>query len=336
MILQDNLIDAHPGVGCISNSSIAKVPGGLMFLSNDGVQVTNTAILDKVSDGVKKWLDTIAETYKDVACSLYDGKFYRVSYATGSNDLPNETLCLDIKNGGWSVLDYGMNAYVKTRTGYIYAAGQDGYVYTMDTGLDYDGSTIMMKATTKIFNFNAPQRIDIFRKAGIETKGSTDSLKVAFSVDRGAATFEHDLEFAGGSSFWGDLWAISTGTVTVTNGSATVTGDASTSWALVAVGDSFQVDGDTTVYTVLTVNSVTKVITLTSNYSGTGGANKEYAVWNADYMLWTEPLASHIMFSLPKRLKGRSIQVQFRDEELLSDIAIYGLHLGYLPTMSRR
>lgn len=339
LILSDNLVCAHPRVGCVAHNTIVHVPGGILFLSNDGAQFTDSAAIAKQSDKVDYFLAKIADANKQNSCAFWDGKNYRPNYPTGGNSLPNETLCFNLQNKAWTLFDYGMNAYCRARNGVIYGAGKDGYVYLIDQGLSDAGAAIEMRAETKIFDFGAPYRTDIFRKAGINTYNGKATLDFILAVDRGQQTCSKSFEAKSGETYWGEHnWAISSGTVTVASGSPIVTGDGDVDWAEVAAEDSFQIDGDDTVYTVKTKDSATQ-ITLYTNYTiepgGEDGANKTYCIWNEETLFWTEPLPSYEEFSLPKRLKGKNIQVQFREKGAASTIAIYGCDLRALPSLGR-
>ena len=68
-----------------------------------------------------------------------------------------------------------------------------------------------------------------------------------------------------------------TGTVTVTNGDATVTGLGTLFVANIAAGAIFKVDGDTATYVVGSITSDT-ALELTANYTGTTGGSKTYAI----------------------------------------------------------
>jgi len=68
-----------------------------------------------------------------------------------------------------------------------------------------------------------------------------------------------------------------TGTVSVTNGSATVTGSGTLFSANVAAGDLFTIVGDNAWYEVASVASNTS-LTLSANYAGTTGSGKSYAI----------------------------------------------------------
>lgn len=68
-----------------------------------------------------------------------------------------------------------------------------------------------------------------------------------------------------------------TGTISVTNGSATVTGSG-TAWSTNAqAGNTFKIKGESVIYTVASVNSDTS-ITLSANYAGSTGSGKEYII----------------------------------------------------------
>ena len=68
-----------------------------------------------------------------------------------------------------------------------------------------------------------------------------------------------------------------TGTVAVTNGSATVTGTGTLFSANVTAGDFFTVVSDNAFYTVGSVDSDTQ-LTLTANYAGVTGSGKAYTM----------------------------------------------------------
>jgi hypothetical protein len=75
---------------------------------------------------------------------------------------------------------------------------------------------------------------------------------------------------------------ITRGLVDVTNGSAVVAGDSNALFSggtpAVLVGDAFKVDGDITIYEILSVDSDTQ-ITLTINYGGTTDTGEGYTIY---------------------------------------------------------
>lgn len=343
-----NLVSAHPRIGCIAFNTITHVPGGLMFLSNDGVQFTNTVSIVRQSDNVDYFLSKMADAHKEWCAAFWDGKNLRVSYPTGSVTYPNESLVYGedgIKNAlgpkeahkPWALWTYGMNAYSRALNGVIYAASSAGQVYIIDSGLSDDDSDIQLKVATKVFDSGTPYLTKIYRHMGMNVYRSACSPEFIMVVDRGLASYLKALDVATGLTFWGSHnWATSTGTVTVTNGIANVTGDASVVWTNVVAGDSFQVDGDAASYVIDSVNIPAKTLVLTTVYAGTTGAGKSYTIWDAETLLWIDATPTYEKFSLPKRLKGKNIQIHMREIGDTSEVEIYSLNLRLLPREGAR
>lgn len=98
-----------------------------------------------------------------------------------------------------------------------------------------------------------------------------------------------------------------TGTVTVTQDSATVTG-AGTTFTAAMVGRLFQVTGDDNYYEISAYVSATE-ITLASTYTETSGGTKSYSIYKTDYplasdfkkMIWVKQLVTPLkMTSIPE------------------------------------
>lgn len=345
LTLASNLISAHPRIGCVAANTIIHVPSGLMFVSNDGVQFTDTTGVIKRSTKVDYFFERLAEAYKDKCAAFWDGKRYRESHPTGTNQYPNESLVYDLDFGCWSLFTYGMNAYDRAPNGVIYAASSGGQVYIIDSGLSDDGTPIEMKVETKVHDIASPNIVKIFRKMGINFYRTAATLEFSLIVDRGLTTWISEFEVATGLSFW-DLsnWATSEGTVTVTNGSPNVTGADDPAhlplrpldWTEVSPGDFFQVNGEDAVYVIKTVNAGAKTLVLETDYGGADGAGKTYVIWDADTLFWIDPTLSYKNISLPKRLKGKNMQVQLKESGDSSEIEIYSMDFGYLPTRSVR
>jgi len=329
LILDSNLVCAYPSVGCVSHKSIVHVPGGIAFLSDEGVQVFDSSQMIKISEKVDDFTANISRSYRHKSSAFWDGKHYRLSYATGDSTTPNETLVGNIRTNCWTVFTYGMNDYFVGRDGNIYGAGDGGFVHKIDSGLSDAGEAIDMKVTTKVFDFGAPHLMKVFRKASIDAFNTNATLEFMTVVDRGEASFLEVLELATGTTFWGvNNWAVDSGTVSITSGTPIVTRSAEgANWlSVVEVGDSFQVDGDPKVYTVQSVDSDTQ-ITLTENYTGDDVVDGTYCIWNDDTLMWEEPTPSSSRFSYPKTVKGRSVYFQFRERGIGSELEVFGLQI---------
>jgi len=301
-----------------------------MFLSTDGVQFTDTNNVVKQSRNVDEYTDDIATAHREWSSAFWDGKRYRVSYPTGTNTYPNETLVYDLDYKCWSRFTYGMNAYVRTPAGAVYGASHDGYVYAIDKGLSDNGDDIQVMVESKVFDLGFPSLTKMWRYMGVNFYRSNALVSFALVVDRGESSWVKETGVATGMSYWDeDNWAVSSGTVTVTNGSPNVSGDADVVWDDVLAGDSFQVDGDDAVYEIESVNAPAKTLVLTVNYAGASGAGKTYVIWNSDTLFWIDPTLAYNRYSLPKRLRGRSIQYQIKESSNSSEFKLYSLDLRY-------
>ena len=329
LVLDGSLVNAHPDVGCTSQRSIAYAPGGVFFASSNGIQYYNGVAMAKMSDNVDFFINRGLKTYPSKFCGFWDGKHYRVAYPIRTSVTPNESLVLNPKFGCWTLFTYGMNDFCASRDGTVYAAGDDGFVYKVDKGLADDGASISMKVMTKVFDFEAPHTVKVLRKAIINVYKTEATLEFTTIVDRGSSAWTKSLVLSSGATVWGLYnWAITTGTVAVTNGSPNVAGT-SVDWTLVLVGDHFKIDGDAATYEVHSVDAPAKTLVLTNSYAGTSGTGKGFCIWNDDTLIWTEPGLYAAPMSYPKSIKGRTVQFQFKEEGDSSMIEIYGLNIRF-------
>lgn len=79
----------------------------------------------------------------------------------------------------------------------------------------------------------------------------------------------------------------STGTITATNGSAAVSGSATTAWDYKMIGRKISIDSERVYYTVIDVTAVNALV-LDRVYNGTGGAGLSYNIFENSYDLPTE------------------------------------------------
>ena len=335
--LTSNLLSLHPRIGCVAHNTIVHVPLGLLFLSNDGVQFTDTNSVAKQSKNVDYYTNEIAEAHKEWSSAFWDGRRYRVNYPTGTNTYPNETLVYDLDYKCWSLFSYGMNAYMRTPAGVVYGASHAGFVYIIDNGLSDGGAAIEVKVESKVFDLGLPSLSKMWRFMGANFYRSNAAIQFALIIDRGESSWLKDTGVATGLTYWDDdNWSTSTGTVSVTNGSPNVSGNADVVWDDVLAGDSFQVDGDAAVYEILSVNIPAKTLVLTTNYAGVTGAGKDYVIWNTDTLFWVDPTLAYTRYSLPKRLRGRNIQYQIKESSDGSEFELYSLDLRYMPMKGGR
>jgi len=334
--MNSNLINAYPKTGCVSQRSIAHVLGGVIFLGDDlkqgfGVYHLDGVRLREISQNVSDFLKEIARTNRDNAVGVWDGAHYRLAFPVGSETNPSCQLIYHFASGGWTEFTYGMNCLCATRDGSLYGGGSDGHIYKLDTGTSDDGDSIQLRVKTKVFDFNAPHLLKSLRRAAIEFSDVSGEVTINTIMDRAVVSWGKRVNPDTVGGVWGeDNWATDSGTVSVTNGSATVVSSGDY-WDNVKKGDSFQVDGDDTVYTVDSVNTGVSPheLTLTQNYQGDTASGKTYVIWNDDTMIWAEIAANRQRFSFDKRCKGRNMQFEFVEDAADSKVEIYGFQARF-------
>ena len=188
---------------------------------------------------------------------------------------------------GWKLVDNGDSSEddLPTLTDVIktYVQGKYGSSKSM-FGLDVDGN--IYYSLSGITPFSLLYRPSI-------TVGSNNNGLVCDQKNR--------LIYAG-SRYIGmyDLSAeYSAGTVQVSNGSNAVVGTGTT-FSAGMVGKRFKIQGETAFYTVASYTDATH-ITLTANYSGTGGSGNEYTIFSAWTDQWKD-LGAEYAFAKPIEL----------------------------------
>lgn len=133
---------------------------------------------------------------------------------------------------------------------------------------------------------------DLYPSGATKTTDSSGACADEFSYNAGAelvvlVTNRQAFLTKDGGTTWANVTpTYTTGTVTATNGSATVTG-AGTAWSTRGITAYQLIVIDGTVYQICSVNSDTS-ITLASNFTGATGAGKAYTIrrsWRGGYSL---------------------------------------------------
>lgn len=92
------------GIGCVSNNSIQNIPGGLVFLAEDGIYFCDgTPNVKKLSQPIDLTTKTINSSFRYLATSTHirSGQCYVLSVPTDGNTYNNLTLVYDYKHNGW-------------------------------------------------------------------------------------------------------------------------------------------------------------------------------------------------------------------------------------------
>lgn len=168
--------DPYP-YGCISDRTIVKTKYGLFFLGTDGFyKYAGGNAPEKVSDPVKKYIESINLEHDRQCVAGSDGRFIYLSLVTGSATAPNVTLKYDMQYESWWVEDYVATAYFLDGQTFYMAIG--GNIYTLG-GADDNGTPISWEWVSKPFTDGDDIRKKVMHKlwliADIEV-GSTVSV----------------------------------------------------------------------------------------------------------------------------------------------------------------
>lgn len=92
------------GVGCVSANSIQNIPGGLVFLAEDGIYFCDgTPDVRKISQPIDLTIKTINSSYRYLSASTHvrSKQCYILSVPSGANTFNNLTLVYDYKHNSW-------------------------------------------------------------------------------------------------------------------------------------------------------------------------------------------------------------------------------------------
>ena len=278
----------HDGVGCATGFGVSSFGGITYFPDRNGMYALH-------ADGsLTRPTDIVELTWQ----RAIDFNQFQMAVLTNKKLWINSLdflWCYDMEqpdsrgNGKWSTM-YSYNRFW-TVGGYdngadreLIMADDHGYVYVM--GADYtrqginegtvsgvvDSGTVNTLTDTSASFYDDGDGLEalwiwVWRRndKGITTHGERHRIQ---SNTSDTITLEAD-------DFWIDISGLNEGTVAVTNGSAVVTGTG-TAWDSSLVGEEFVRDGDSTSYTIQSVDSATQ-ITLDTNYGGTTGSGLDYS-----------------------------------------------------------
>jgi len=170
--------------GCIAHHSICNVPGGLFFLSGDGVYLFTGSQLRFVGEPIRDYTDNRATAQITKAVSaFYDNCYYLSFPKSGSTD--NDITVVFNTLGGWSVFEYGFHYFSVWEDKTIYGAGDNGYVYQLDKGKTDDGNSIIFKVKTKSYG---DEVYKVFRQCSIDALATAGIMSINAIIDGGKYT----------------------------------------------------------------------------------------------------------------------------------------------------
>ena len=173
------------GVGCVSNASVQKVRGSLIFLAEDGIyRFDGTPNISKVSDRIEKTIRSINPSRRHVAASVHwkTQNCYLLSVAVDGSYDNNKTIVYDYKNDAFWLWDVPAKLWLLDEDGYdnqrLYFINQYAQVFEMGIGNHDHGGTISSNILTQRIGENSNTKITV-RQVEVLSDNHTSSLSVA-------------------------------------------------------------------------------------------------------------------------------------------------------------
>ena len=173
------------GVGCVSNASIQRVRGGLIFLAEDGVyRFDGTPNIVKLSDRLDKTIQAINPSRRHVAASAHwrTRNCYLLSVAIDGSYDNNRTLVYDYQNNAWWIWDVPAKLWLSDEDTYdnerLYFVNQHVQLFEMGTGNHDHGAAISSHLLTQRIGENSNNKTTV-RQVEVLTDNHTSSLTIA-------------------------------------------------------------------------------------------------------------------------------------------------------------
>ena len=202
-------------IGCINGDTIQEVGGDIMYLAPDGIRLLSATDrigdfgLDVASDAIAKDANIFLNSASDFASVLLREKAqYRIFAYTSSEQqgVAKGLIATKFVSQGASGISWattqGIKAYVADSRysgdqETIAFANEDGYIYEMNTGSDFDGGDIEAIYESPFMPISDPQVRKTFYKTTLylEPTGSMDldlNLKFDFASGNNTAVVQPD------------------------------------------------------------------------------------------------------------------------------------------------
>jgi hypothetical protein len=187
------LTDVVGDIGCIDQKTVCEVNGKLFWLDFSGVYLYTGGKPQKISNNVRKWIDGINWTYKNLCCaSGRDDKLY-MSIPYNSTSL-NTILVYDTAKDTWTIQDGNFNHFTNISDTLYASETTSGKTWDMESTskTGYDNSTaINWSFETGAFGnptSNATKAVNTMDRMFITHEGSSTNGSLNVSYTTNAAT----------------------------------------------------------------------------------------------------------------------------------------------------
>ena len=173
------------GLGTYSHRSVANTGNTLTFLHDSGIyNFTGTSAQDLSAHFTSK-IAGIDEDYIQNACAVFYKKRYWLSYTSDGETSNDKILVVDAISGACTEYDYGVNAFYLDLENNLYGAGDDGFVYTLDTTNKDVSTDISSYWQSKYMDFGLPGVTKKLKAFTVYMSLATESMTFTFYTDQG-------------------------------------------------------------------------------------------------------------------------------------------------------
>tara|TARA_R100000234_G_C5003739_1_gene181556 strand:- start:8382 stop:10448 length:2067 start_codon:yes stop_codon:yes gene_type:complete len=183
----DNFIPIRvvAGVGCVSNASIQRVKGALIFLAEDGIyRFDGTPNIIKLSDRIGDTVRSINPSRRHVAASANwkTQGCYLLSVAVDGSFDNNRTIVYDYKNNAFWIWDVAAKFWLADEDAYdnlrLYFINQHSQVFEFGVGNNDHGAAISSNILTQRIGQNSNVKTTV-RQVEVLGDNQSSSLSVA-------------------------------------------------------------------------------------------------------------------------------------------------------------
>lgn len=185
--------------GCVAMRSYVNCDNLIVYLGYNGINYFDGTTSGIFSEAVNKYIkDNISDTYRHLSCATYFDNKYILCYPnenlTGFDNVPNETIWIDLKNKTYGVYSFDFSCFSlwdKGTDGLQLKGGSNtiGQVYSVFSGLEDDTDAITAYDSPEPFDFGKPELWKQFYNIYIKVRATTAStLTMYYTLDDGTET----------------------------------------------------------------------------------------------------------------------------------------------------
>ncbi|MEM2124995.1 MAG: hypothetical protein QXQ53_01195 [Candidatus Methanosuratincola sp.] len=142
--------------GAVGPLAVCHGDNEFYFLSHKDIVSYNGSHFQSISYPVKNYIESIPESYIHTSWLAYYDNTLFCGIPTSSSSYPNLILAYHVPTKFWYIITGWSFRCVTTNSSFFGGSATSGYIYSLFTGDDDDGTPITSIITTKDYDFNLP------------------------------------------------------------------------------------------------------------------------------------------------------------------------------------